>query len=231
MAAEKVRQSQRALREKAEEWRRELDRYHNSPICDGWDGDGRCSAQGAIQRQDRAAVREAMLGLARVSRDLAGLSAGLVDEHALLKLARSLIDAPCTSETQYWECHFCTVDAETIVEQIELRSGRPVDTPHLGTGGPGRTFDAVCRAILSAKTGKCPSLVAGDETTHAAAKEKARDEVDPKKAADHMAPRGRLCMGGWIQRAPDRVILTEQGASEGMKRLQSRRQPARNLRP
>ncbi len=98
-----------------------------------------------------------------------------------------------------------------------LIPGPVASPPTLGNGGPAKTFDAVCAAILEAK--KATVLEPGDQVEQTAVvKRILKDER--KKASDYLAPRGRLSRGGWIMREHERVMLTARGAEEGMRRQQ-----------
>ncbi|MBL9079198.1 MAG: hypothetical protein JNL08_16975 [Planctomycetes bacterium] len=191
-------------------------------MFDGWDAWGLTVTPFPLGVKSRRAVEEVMSALATQSRELAASCAGQFDVRPLLLLARKLDDAKALTEVDHEQCNVATADAEVLVEQIELRSRRKGATPVLGSGGPGKTFDAVCEAILATKSSKDRTLVAGDATTLDGIKEEL-DGQDKKKAADYLAPSGRLIRGGWVRRESERVVLTEQGAREWMQRLRERK--------
>ena len=63
----------------------------------------------------------------------------------------------------------------------------------------------------------------GADEPPAVAVAKLKDESKKKKAADYLAPSGRLCSGGWILREEQDVVLTELGARAGTDRMQRAR--------
>lgn len=89
--------------------------------------------------------------------------------------------------------------------------------PTLGFGGPGKTFDALCECMRKAHPGA--ELRAGCRIELKQAK--ATSEAC-SKADDHLAPKGRLCAGGWIRRDGKVIELTEQGAIEAARRAEKR---------
>lgn len=107
-------------------------------------------------------------------------------------------------------------EAELLADEVDLR--QPKDRHgSLGSGGPAKTLAAVCRAVRAAQAadGKKRSnriaVTLDDVKRHLAGQ-------DSKKAADYLAPSGKLCKGGWIERASGRVILTSKGKRDGERR-------------
>ena len=162
---------------------------------------------------EEAPTEESGVALASACDELAAEAArvGLVARPALV-LARTL------RLRGYVDVEYSLLtEVELLADEVDLRQTKGRQGL-LGSGGPAKTLAAVCRAVRAAqaaagkKRSDRISVTLDDIKRHLAGQ-------DPKKAADYLAPSGKLCEGMWIQRIEDRVLLTPKGKRDGERSL------------
>lgn len=146
----------------------------------------------------------------------------LEEERRHAEALHRMVDQQSASSEFINELRDLVHDSRLERDRDSTRDERPPRIPgtggpaSLGDGGPAKVLDAVYRAIEQA--GK--RVVEGAEEVPRKAVLQCLNGQDAKKAADYLAPSGRLCKGGWVQRDGEMVILTPKGAIEAMNRRQ-----------
>jgi len=207
-------------KDKLDKFRCALTLYWDSPLFDGFDGDGPFVMSDAkrLRPAQQRQVVEVVRGLVVAARGLLpSLGEDPHGQRVLVKLARQLERGAERVERDFEpcvvpdDCYASTDDAEVLMDVIESRKPRAMKT--LGNGGPAKAFRAVCKAIIA--KGRARALQAGDRVE---LDEVHRHEAGERRlAANYLSPGGVLAKGGWIERDGDHVLLTGLGADEAAK--------------